>query len=125
MLNPDEKQKAHNNEKVEILINEERSWETFANDQFREDKIKGNYFATVSLESFHNGIHLLLGTGRNLRNQSHLPPELQSGFQGHMGHPSFAAVSISGLRPDVTDIGTVRSHLLSAPQVRSSQLKRR
>ena len=107
MLNPEEKQKALHNEKVEKLINEERSWETFANDPVPGQEIKGNYLATVSLESFHNGILVLLGTGRNDKKQSLLPRELQSCFHGHMGHPSFAAVSISGTHRDVTNIRTV------------------
>ena len=107
MLNPDEKQKARNNEKVEVLINKERSWESFANDRVHEYAIKENVFATVSLESFHNGIHILLGTGMNLKGQSLLPRQLQSAFNGHMGDPRFAAVSILVLHLDITDIHTV------------------
>ena len=108
MLNPDEKQKARGsgNEKIEILINKERSWHSFANDRATEDVINGNSFATVSLESFHNGIHVLLGTGRNLKGD--LVPEIsRSGFQGHMGNPKFAAESISDRHLHVTDICTV------------------
>ena len=101
LLNPDQKQQALHNEKVEILINEERSWESFANDKVYGENIKGNYFETVSLESFHDMIHVLLGTGGG-----HIAPN-RSGFKGHMGNPRYAAVSISGPHPNGTDIPTV------------------
>ena len=104
MLNPDQKQRADKNEKVEILINEERSWHSFANDRDSSEVIRGNKFATVSLESFHNGIHVMLGTGKNNWGET---PEIQSRFRGHMGAPGFAAVKISMLHPDVADFYVV------------------
>ena len=54
MLNPDEKGTSldKGKQQVTILINQERSWETFANDTVFNDTIRGNKFATVSLESF-------------------------------------------------------------------------
>ena len=107
MLNPDEKQKALKNEKIEILINKERSWRSFANDSYPADEIEGYSFATVSLESFHDGIHVLLGTGINFEDDDLLPEIPRSGFTGHMGNPRFAAVRISGLHSNVTDVCTV------------------
>jgi hypothetical protein len=92
MLNPDEKAKSLDSSKIEILINEERSWESFANDRVGVDSIRGHTYSTVSLESFHDGIHVLLGTG-----QGHLDPQMKAGYTGHMGDPRFAAVSIDGI----------------------------
>lgn len=87
MLNPDEIEKAENNSTVEIKINEERPWESFANHNVKAYQ-KGRYkFATVSLESFHDGIHDLIGTGHGVR----------SSFTGHMGDPRYAAVSVQSI----------------------------
>ena len=86
MLNPDQIQKAVEDSTVEIKINEERSWESFANDKVLSYKIESGThkysFATVSCESFHDGIHVLIGTGSDPR------------MKGHMGNPSYAAVSL-------------------------------
>ena len=104
MLNPDQKEKAKGNPNLQIFVNEKRSWSSFANDHYQTDSIEGYSYATVSLESFHDGIHVLLGTGTKVdwdprsgkilfERQGHLPKELRSNFQGHMGDPRFAAVS--------------------------------
>jgi hypothetical protein len=86
MLNPDEKSKPLGNTgNLEILINEERSWNSFANDRNWSDNIDGHTYSTVSLESFHDGIHTLLGTASGPGDRN---------FKGHMGNPAFAAVSI-------------------------------
>ena len=92
MLNPDQIEKASTNSDVEIIINEERSWESFANDTVPAYETQGYSFATVSCESFHDDIHSLIGTGGD--DQESLPKKLRSKSEGHMGSPSFAAVSI-------------------------------
>ena len=94
MLNPDQTQTSEKGGRsLEIKINEERSWNSFANDQVQTYETRGFSFATVSCESFHNGIHLLIGTGQKPNMESLLPEELQSSSTGHMGSPYFAAVS--------------------------------
>ena len=93
-LNPDQTQEATRDHTVTISINEERSWESFANDRVAVFETKGYTFATVSCESFHDGIHLLIGTGKDHKDQSLLPEELRSSSTGHMGNPNYAAVSV-------------------------------
>ena len=81
MLSPDQKGKSLDQEKVEIMINEERSWESFANDSESTDPIRGHIYATISVESWHNSLHGMIGTGKD-------------GCTGHMGYPAYAAVSM-------------------------------
>ena len=92
MLSPDAKKQSLDSDRVEILINEERSWESFANDEIESEAIRGHDFATVSLESWHDGLHVLVGTG-------------QDQYRGQMGNPAFAAVrsllKTSGEVPDI------------------------
>ncbi|OCL06437.1 hypothetical protein AOQ84DRAFT_355469 [Glonium stellatum] len=76
MLNPDEKAKSVGRS-MEILINEERSWESFANHSVGKRDIRGHTYSTVFLESFHDDIHLMLGTGNT--------------YAGHTGNPRCAA----------------------------------
>ena len=101
MLNPDQKQKAWKDGKIEISINEQRSWASFANSTAPPEEIENHTYATVSCESFHDGIHGMIGTGR--------------GYLGHMGNPSFAAVSILQICHHATKSFTVRSNLLVTP----------
>lgn len=89
MLNPDLKQSSPDDpNKVEILVNQERSWNSFANDTISSDPIKGYSYATVSVESFHDRIHNLLGTGAGLIQGQ--------GYSGAIGNPRTAAVSVHG-----------------------------
>lgn len=90
MLNPDEKGQSLDKDKITVLVNEERSWESFANDRVISSEIRGHNYSTVSLESFHDGIHVLLGTGRD-------PTGKTNGYTGHMGNPAFAAVSMDSI----------------------------
>ena len=93
MLNPDQIEKALYHPTVEIKINEERSWTSFANDSVLRYRSGGYSFATVSCESFHDGIHVLIGTGQDKKGKSLLPEELQTISTGHMGDANYAAVS--------------------------------
>ena len=90
MLNPDEIKTADNDSTMKIKINQERTWDTFANHTVKtyqkNENSKEYSFATVSCESFHDGIHVLIGTGKP-------PPGLESKFTGHMGDTGYAAVS--------------------------------
>ena len=81
MLNPDQKGGSLDHEKIEIMVNEERSWESFANDRNLTDTIRDHKYATVSLESWHDNLHVMIGTGKD-------------GCAGHMGNPAYAAVSM-------------------------------
>ena len=91
MLLPDQKAKSLDKADVSILINEERPWESFANNSVKVLNPKDGRqtegvwidrhpYATVSLESFHDGIHVLLGTSRG------------NYQEGQMGNPALAAV---------------------------------
>ena len=77
-----------------VKINDDRSWNNFANhDEFWHQKGTKTY-ATVSLESFHDTVHGLIGTGN-------------SGKKGHMGNPRFAGVSniiIGTVHPDMSSV---------------------
>ena len=67
-------------------MNQARSWESFATHYINGDPNNGWQTDTaISLESWHDGIHGLVGTGR---------------YRGHMGDPAIAAVrhSIPGSR---------------------------
>ncbi len=86
MLSPDQKGKSLDQENVEIMINEERSWESFANDRKLTDTIRAHKYATVSLESWHDSLHIMVGTGKD-------------GYTGHMGDPAYAAVSVIETNP--------------------------
>ena len=77
MLNPDEVDRNG----AQILVNQERPWTTFANDQVSFFESGEKMIATVSLESWHNSIHGLIGTGQLGR---------MKGPQGQMGNPAFA-----------------------------------
>jgi len=67
-----------------VAINEVRDWTAFANHSGRnQTTIKGRTYPTVSVESFHDGIHNLIGTGGSDRSPV-----------GHMGNPQVAGVSI-------------------------------
>lgn len=85
MLNPDhfvtEKGRQSDPNAAKIAINEARDWRAFANhQQFKEEtKIDGKTYPTVSVESWHDGIHVLLGGGQDVA--------------GHLGDPRVAAVS--------------------------------
>ena len=83
MLNPDHVVEPENSRPgaPKIAINELRGWGSFANHNSGWDTtIKGKVYPTVSVESFHDGIHGLIGTG--------------DGGRGHMGNPTVAAVSV-------------------------------
>jgi hypothetical protein len=82
-LHPDYKHKDIRGQ-AEILVNEERSWESFANHDVQYDRIRGRVYATKSLESFHDTIHGIVGGGA-------------FGMGGQMGNPAFAAVSLAQL----------------------------
>ena len=90
MLNPDHKAAPLGSGPgaQQIAVNEVRDWSSFANHNHRnrrtgkdETLIRGQRFPTVSVESFHDGIHGLIGTGDG------------SNGIGHMGNPQVAAVS--------------------------------
>ncbi len=87
-------------------MNKARSWEAFASHYVDGVREKGyQQDTTISLESWHDGIHGLVGTGR---------------YPGHMGDPAIAAVrrSIPGSRTVKSLILLlVRSHFLAAPLV--------
>ena len=71
-------------------INEVKDWTKFAN---RNERffVKGTKtYANVSLESWHDSIHGLIGTG-------------VSGQKGHMGNPQYAGVSLTLDGPRLTD----------------------
>jgi hypothetical protein len=100
MLNPD-----HVGERIDkvtedvgVLINEVRSWESFANDEVDEEVIGGHAYSTVSLESFHDDIHVLLGTS-TIAEEKFRDSEGRD-LAGHMGNPMFAAVSIVCVQGD-------------------------
>ena len=97
MLNPDEKGESLDKDKITVLVNQERSWDSFANDRVLSSEIRGHNYSTVSLESFHDGIHVLLGTGRDPTGKSLLGSQPTNGYTGHMGNPAFAAVSIDSI----------------------------
>lgn len=83
MLNPDHTVAPLNSRRDEpkVAINEVRSWGAFANHSGGwQTTFNGRVFPSVSVESFHDGIHGLIGTG--------------DGSSGHMGNPQVAAVSL-------------------------------
>jgi hypothetical protein len=85
MLNPDHTAtpSSPGSSAPKIFINEVRNWSAFANHSGEgKTTIEGKTYPTVSVESFHDGIHNLLGTGGGL-----------GGAPGHMGNPRVAAVS--------------------------------
>jgi len=100
MLNPDFKVEPFGDPAggIAVAINELRSWPSFANANTRgRDTIDGLTYATVSIESFHNGIHNLLGTGaRGGGDPLAIKRPEDTGFAGHMGDTSYAAVSLIG-----------------------------
>ncbi|KAK6086913.1 tyrosinase [Seiridium cupressi] len=71
MLNPEEIGD-NNITGQKVKVNQLRSWNLFANHD-----ATSNEFATQSVESWHDAIHMLVGTG--------------VGFSGHMSNPAIAA----------------------------------
>lgn len=82
MLNPDES--SVNSQGVKVMVNEERSWNSFANMNVPDAIIGGESFATVSVESWHNGVHNLIGTGN-------IGGAANNEFTGQMADPAYAA----------------------------------
>ena len=84
--------------------NRARSWSAFASHYINEDP-KSYQESAISLESWHDAIHGLVGTGS---------------WPGHMGDPAIAAVSFP-IRRSWTGKNNkkllVRSHLLATPLV--------
>ena len=84
MLHPEAEAVDAETRKIEpgVQINDERSWDTFANHNIRSHQGSTKEYATVSLESFHDGIHGLIGTGND-------------NMKGHMGDPRWAGVGVA------------------------------
>jgi hypothetical protein len=85
MLNPDHTVAPLNSRPgaPTVAINEVRNWAAFANHSGGwQTTFNGRVFPSVSVESFHDGIHNLIGTGG-----------VRAGRAGHMGNPQVAAVS--------------------------------
>lgn len=65
MLNPDHKEapisKEHGNKRVNI--NELRSFSTFGNNKMRTSTIEGKIYKSLSIETFHDIIHMCIATG--------------------------------------------------------------
>ena len=106
-------------------INDYRNWEAFANrDENNQVTIKGKTFYSPSIESWHDGIHVLMGTGSWYNGGMPVFDPIASGVKnpssrrGHMGQPRFAAVRM--LLPWIgkpADITAVRSGILPASLV--------
>ena len=84
---------------TEININQQRPWDAFAHhsygtlledrkgNEFRARQIDGRLYPVVSLESFHDSIHGIVGGGEwDSTNKKWT-------YQGQMGDPAYAAVS--------------------------------
>jgi hypothetical protein len=63
MLNPNEFDVSVRT-KAKIMVNELRPWNSFANDTVFSANVGEERFATVSVESWHDGIHNMIGTGQ-------------------------------------------------------------
>lgn len=97
MLNPDSvSPKFSGSRAPKVIINEVRSWSSFANHSGSPETFNGAVYPTVSVESFHDGIHTLLGIatwGDDLGNDLVNRQKLSLTKEGHMGNPRVAAVS--------------------------------
>lgn len=66
---------------VQVNINAVRTWEVFSNhSSSAQVNVNGNLYSSPSIESFHDRIHGLIGSGTG-------------GHAGQMGYPPWAAVS--------------------------------
>ena len=80
MLHPDVEASAAGYVGPGIKINDQRSCNNFDNNNAGLFEKDPKMYATVSLESFHDTIHGLIGTGNKTRH-------------GHMGNARYAGVS--------------------------------
>jgi hypothetical protein len=106
-------------------INDYRNWEAFANREMHNQVIiQGKRFVSPSIESWHDGIHVLMGTGSwydggmPVFQGEGVDEENQSPKKGHMGDPNVAAVRLPSLVIIYTDSIVVRSYILPASLVR-------
>ncbi|KAI9706216.1 MAG: hypothetical protein M1820_004977 [Bogoriella megaspora] len=76
-----------------VAINEVRNWAAFANHSGGgQTKVDGRTYPTVSVESFHDGIHNLLGTGGSAWDNDQLNRrKISRNAVGHMGNPTVAS----------------------------------
>lgn len=107
-------------------INDYRNWEAFANrDMANQVIIQGKRFVSPSIESWHDGIHVLMGTGSwydggmPVFQGKGVDEENTSSMAGQMGNPNFAAVRLlPPLIINYTDFTVVRPYILPASLVR-------
>lgn len=106
MLNPNlvEQDLTHSGAASAVEINQKRSWESFATRAHDNvEVINGLQYTAASLESWHDGIHVLVGTGswwdptKTIKDDPKAPISVQnkSNMSGQMGKPAWAAVSRS------------------------------
>ena len=103
MLNPDitDAEVVGASSSVPIKINDHRTWEQFANrGSGNVVAVGGRRFTMPSLESWHDGIHVLLGTGQYYdatekfgqgRDVPGIPKDGKTATAGQMGNPAWAA----------------------------------
>ncbi|KAM3080283.1 hypothetical protein ACMFMF_003694 [Clarireedia jacksonii] len=85
-----------------VFVNEVRSCSAFANHSGRgKTTIEGKTYPTVSVESFHDGIHNLLGTGGGSYDEDPQNNHKLGGVSGHIANPQVANKSNQGFASNV------------------------